>query len=417
MSAPAVINYRESFPIPDLTRIIGIPTFETLHQMANELKQNASSVYSNLGGGAHGHLGLLLSPQMYALISNVPYVRPAHPGPLIIPANATRHVASLQERTWKEELRVFHEVRGVEQALISQIVTAAEESYLLSVRNRTTGQYTGNVGDILRHLQDRYGRITPGQLQDFDLEISQMTYDPVNPIEQVFNRIEDLLDYGEIARNAYTQIQVIAKAYNILNKTGVFKEYIKTWKRRPTVEKTWINFKTHFRQAHDELQETEDLTLQNAGYGNANLVDEIVNRVATDIQAHLNIIQGPPTLPTPPPAAPEPEPEPEPEPTAQHVTTDTIVNQLIQQNQEIMRILVANNNNRNVRRRPRPSTGPRPGQPTRPLPARINKYCWTHGRCNHTSSSCESKAPGHKNEATMENKMGGSTYGCLPTST
>ena len=117
--------------------------------MANELKQNASSVYSNLGGGAHGHLGLLLSPQIYALISNVPYVRQAHPGPLIIPANATSHAAALQERTWKEELRVFHEVRGVEQALIAQIINTVEESYVLSVRNRTTGQYTGNVGDIL----------------------------------------------------------------------------------------------------------------------------------------------------------------------------------------------------------------------------------------------------------------------------
>ena len=413
MSAPAVINYREAFPIPDLTRIIGIPTFETLHQMANELKQNASSVYSNLGGGAHGHLGLILSPQMYALISNVPYVRPGHPGTLIIPPNATRQASALQERTWKEELRVFHEVRGVEQALIAQIVNAVEESYLLSVRNRTTGQYTGNVGEILRHLQGRYGRITPGQLQEFDLEITQMTYDPVNPIEQVFNRIEDLVDYGEIASNAYTQNQAISKAYNILNKTGVFKEYIKTWKRRPAVEHTWINFKEHFRQGHDELQETDDLTLQNAGYGSANLVDEIVNHVTNDIQAHLNVIQGPPPSLPPPPVTPDPTPEP----AAQHVTTDAMVNQLIQQNQEMMRILVAATNNRNNRRRPRPSTGPRPGQPTRPLPARINKYCWTHGRCNHTSNSCESKAPGHQNEATMENKIGGSTYGCIPAST
>ena len=407
MSAPAVINYRDAFPIPDLTRIIGIPTFETLHQLANELKQNASSVYSNLGGGAHGHLGLLLSPQMYALISNVPYNRPAHPGRLIIPANATRHAAALQERTWKEELRVFHEVRGVEQALIGQIVNAVEETYLLSVKNRTTGQYTGNVGDIVRHLQGRYGKITPGQLQEFDLEISQMTYDPSNPIEQVFNRIEDLVDYGEIANNAYTQAQAIAKGYNILNKTGVFKDYIKTWKRKPAVEHTWINFKDHFRQGHDELQETEDLTLQNAGYGNANLIEEIVTRVSSDIQAHLNVIQGPP--PTPPP---EPEEIPPLQPAAQHVTTDALVTQLIQQNQEMMRLLATSNNNRNTRRRPRPSTGPRPGQPTRPLPARINKYCWTHGRCNHTSVDCESKAPGHKNEATMANKMGGSTYGC-----
>ena len=37
-----------------------------------------------------------------------------------------------------------------------------------------------------------------------------------------------------------------------------------------------------------------------------------------------------------------------------------------------------------------------------------NKYCWTHGGCSHTSAECKAKANGHKDEATFENKMGGS---------
>ena len=117
-----------------------------------------------------------------------------------------------------------------------------------------------------------------------------MTYDPINPIEQVFNRIKDLVDYREIACNTYAQTQAISKAYNILNKTGIFKEYIKTWKCGPTVEHTWINFKDHFHQGYDELQETEDLTLQNAGYGNTNLIKEIAHRISNNIQAHLNVM-------------------------------------------------------------------------------------------------------------------------------
>ena len=71
------------------------------------------------------------------------------------------------------------------------------------------------------------------------------------------------------------------------------------------------------------------------------------------------------------------------------------------------------NPNPKPRRAPRPSTGPRQGQPSRPIPDRIKNYFWTHGRCSHDSSDCQSKAPNHKNEATMQNKMGGSTYGCL----
>lgn len=47
----AAINYRETFfPVKDLSRIIGIPTYETLHTMHLELKTNSTSVHSNLGG-------------------------------------------------------------------------------------------------------------------------------------------------------------------------------------------------------------------------------------------------------------------------------------------------------------------------------------------------------------------------------
>ena len=41
-----------------------------------------------------------------------------------------------------------------------------------------------------------------------------------------------------------------------------------------------------------------------------------------------------------------------------------------------------------------------------------NKYCWTHGGCAHNSAECKAKATGHKDEATFENKMGGSKAFC-----
>ena len=40
-----------------------------------------------------------------------------------------------------------------------------------------------------------------------------------------------------------------------------------------------------------------------------------------------------------------------------------------------------------------------------------DKYCWTHGACNHTSSECNRKANRHKN-ATFQNKAEGSNAYC-----
>ena len=406
MSIPSV-NYRETFfPKPDLSKILGLPTYDSLHQMQLELKSNALSVHSNLGGGTHGHLGLLMTAAQYALVSDAPYERPEHPGILHIPHAATRVASDALKRTYDENLRVFHEVRGMEQALIQQIVTAVDEQYIIAVKNRDTGQFTGDIRHIFTYLLNTYGKISPNQLSTFEKEVTDMHYDPVTPVDNIFNKIEDLLEFGDLANCPYSQPQAIAKGYNIINRTGKFREAIKAWNRLPQVQKTWINFKGHFRTAHLELTETGELTIEQAGYGQANLVEDIVNRLSAEFSHQANMTDNePPDMSI--------QNQTQPPDTANHATTDNILQQVLTQNQELMRMLSTNSTRTNTRvRRPsRPSTGPRQGQPRTPMPAYFDKYCWTHGRGNHKGCNCNAKAPGHKDAATASDKMGGSTYG------
>ena len=84
------INYKDNpFERANLTPICGKPTSETLHKLQNEIKENAKLVYSNLGGGAHVHLDLVLTDAQYALIPPTPFVYPTHLGLLIIPNSTT----------------------------------------------------------------------------------------------------------------------------------------------------------------------------------------------------------------------------------------------------------------------------------------------------------------------------------------
>ena len=56
-----LIDYRSTFfDYPTLTKISGEPTLGALMTLRNELKANAQSVETTLGGGAHGHLGLVV---------------------------------------------------------------------------------------------------------------------------------------------------------------------------------------------------------------------------------------------------------------------------------------------------------------------------------------------------------------------
>ena len=64
------INYKNTiFEQVNLTHINSEPTFKMLHKLRNEIKANSKALYSNIGEGAYGHLGLVLTNMQYALIS------------------------------------------------------------------------------------------------------------------------------------------------------------------------------------------------------------------------------------------------------------------------------------------------------------------------------------------------------------
>ena len=133
------INYKETyFQFKELTKIHGEPTYDTIKTLHDQIKANAASVPSTLGGGNLGHLGLVITPQQYALISNAPFDRPPHPGQCVIPANSTQAQIQAIKDLHTEQLRIFNEVIGVEAALRQQINEAIENSYLKAIRNRQT---------------------------------------------------------------------------------------------------------------------------------------------------------------------------------------------------------------------------------------------------------------------------------------
>ena len=90
MTSHTDIDYKNNiFKHPEITRIVGEPTTVTLITLQAEIRNNAQAVQTILGGGAHGHLGLICSPAAYhALLPGVDaYIRPPNPGSLNIAAD------------------------------------------------------------------------------------------------------------------------------------------------------------------------------------------------------------------------------------------------------------------------------------------------------------------------------------------
>jgi hypothetical protein len=68
------------FPHSSLPKVTGEPTFEDLKVIRRLLNTNAVSVSSSVGGGWHGHLGIIMTNEEYFSIAADVFPVPNNPG-------------------------------------------------------------------------------------------------------------------------------------------------------------------------------------------------------------------------------------------------------------------------------------------------------------------------------------------------
>ena len=233
-SKPTNIDYIKTyFQILKLTQIIGEPTFATLRKLRDELKANAGSVATHLGGGLLGYLGLLFSTPEYARAApGTPFVRPPNPGPLVIPPGTPNHAATTMKEAHEEELRVHRKCVDVEAALIKMVMEAIDAKYTKCLRNRLTQRVNMNLEVLMRTLFQRYGFVTQQELTKHQDEVRGYTYNVTDPLTTVFDLVEDLQLIAEAAGTPYTELQLVNFGLDIIRNTGDFKDGLMTWNRR-----------------------------------------------------------------------------------------------------------------------------------------------------------------------------------------
>ena len=434
MAEAAGTDYRHShFEFPILSKIIGEPDYEQLLCIFKELKANAQSVHCTLGGGAHGYLGILVSPVQYALVSPTPFLIPAYPQPLVIPVAATQHMTITLQQLHRDSVRIFREYQAVSKALKQQIVQAIPKVYLQSLRDSITNTINQPIRGIISHLFGTYGRVTAQKIAAETEKVTSYTFDPVMPVDCVFTLVEDLAVLADAGKAPFSPEQIINFAYNVINKTRKFGNDVKLWNRFAAPNKTWISFKIHFRQAQEELRETGDLRLDEH-FHHANLVQDIVSGLSNvlrspgldDSSISESIVDS--IHPHQPPSPLyDHYGTPTTTPTASTITPSTQANAVtsseltglmaqIAQMQATINALVTNTSTTQQYagyqgRGGQSGGGGRSGKGGRG-PSRRDHYCYTHGACAHKSNQCRTKSDGHQDNATFEKKQGGSTKNC-----
>lgn len=265
------------------------------------------------------------------------------------------------------------------------------------------------------------------------MTVTSLAYDPINPIDDVFDAVQDVADLAQVAGAPYTVQQIVNMAYVIVNNTRKFGKWITEWNRIPPAQRDWINFKEFFRTAHAELLETTDLTAQETPY-QANLVQEIVQGLKNEFRdmsaassyanhlseaseseeisslhdeiqslkstisqlQHQMVSHANTTRYSPPPTYVQ-----SPLQGVYHTSTQQVPSPTDATLATDISGMTSSKNDSTTRQEPGPA----------PSPKKVWYYCWTHGVCGHTGSKCFRKAQGHIDNATFNNTCGGSVKG------
>ena len=186
----ATLYFKYRIPSP----ITGEPTNKSLKRLKTELRANASSVDTDLGGGDHGYLGLVLSDAEYARITPTPaaFVAPNFPGALVIDPNLTAMQAVQVRETHKEDIALYRECKNVEKALLRHIQTAVEDKFIEFMVDEDTGLIEDEIPIVLEYLITNYGKVTSDKVKQLESDVLSISFNPADPMVTIYRPIEQL---------------------------------------------------------------------------------------------------------------------------------------------------------------------------------------------------------------------------------
>jgi hypothetical protein len=261
------------FPHSSLPNVTGEPTFEDLKVIQRLLNTNAMSVAFYEGGGRYGHLGIIMTNEEYFAIAEDVFPVPANPGPsAAVVAGMTAAVIAETTRLHREATQVYRTYHNVDQAIKKLIIESFDDAYLNALSDEIVGYANCTSLQLLTHLLTYYAMIAPTELTQ-NYERLNTPYDPNQPIETLFQKIQDARAFAVAGGQPYGAAMIVNVAYTLVFSTGLFPEACRAWQSRATAAKTWAQFKIDVATAHREFCLTNQ-TAQQSGFHSANMMIE-----------------------------------------------------------------------------------------------------------------------------------------------
>jgi hypothetical protein len=96
-------------------------------------------------------------------------------------------------------------------------------------------------------------------------------YDPNQPIETLFQQIQDVQAFAVAGGQPYGTVVIVNVSYTLVFNTELFPDACRAWQSRRIAGKTWAQFKLDFATAHCEVRLTNQ-TAQQSGFHSSNMM-------------------------------------------------------------------------------------------------------------------------------------------------
>jgi hypothetical protein len=128
------------FPHSSLPKVTGEPTFEDLNVILRLLNTHAMSFSSYVGGGRHGHLGIIMTNEEYFAIAADVFPVPNNPGasPDVLVGMTAAVIAELT-RLHREATQVYRTSHNVDQEIKKLILEAFDDAYPNALSDEVVG--------------------------------------------------------------------------------------------------------------------------------------------------------------------------------------------------------------------------------------------------------------------------------------
>ena len=277
---------RKSVAECTVTKIHGQPTNQDIDILDDELTAIASSFPSELGGGLHGHAGLVKNDADYEIFApGTPFVVPANPGVYPL-GNIPAAQRGQREAEHKALQTQFQTCIGASKGLKDLILQAVDEDFLLELQAEGIAYLNVTPLQMLTHLRDRWGTMDYVDITSLLAECDT----PWNAAEvptKYFNRTEKARRQLARANVQIDERAMLAKALKSFKDAGDFDASIREWEARPVIAQTYANFKVVMCAEFSKLNRQDATTARATGHASANNVVEQMAKATEELVAEL----------------------------------------------------------------------------------------------------------------------------------